>query len=177
MRSRYTIREKDQAHFVTATIVEWLPVFTTAGCCNILVESLLHCRQHKALRIHAWVILDNHFHAILSGPDLADTLRDLKRFTARSLLSQLQIEKREWLLNQLAFYRAKHKSDSDHQVWQEGSHPQAISTDAVMEQKLDYLHHNPVRRGFVAAPEHWSYSSAHEWLVGTEPPFRCDPWK
>src|SRR5262245_29607679 len=117
MRSRYRVNEKQYAHFVTATIVEWLPVFTTAACCEIVVRSLIHCREEKGLLIHAWVILDNHFHAILSGPALAETIRDLKRFTARELLAQIRIEKREWLLNQLKFYRAAHKIASDHQVW------------------------------------------------------------
>ncbi len=53
MRSRYRVHEPDRAHFVTATIVEWLPVFTTAACCDILVRSLEHCRQHKGLRVYA----------------------------------------------------------------------------------------------------------------------------
>jgi hypothetical protein len=47
----------------------------------------------------------------------------------------------------------------------------------MMLQKLDYIHDNPVKRGFVVAPEHWRYSSAHEWLVGASPLFVCDPWK
>ena len=53
-------------------------------------------------------------------------------------------------------------------------HPQAITDDKTLDQKLDYIHDNPVVRGLVAAPEHWRYSSAHEWLVGAEPCFRCD---
>jgi REP element-mobilizing transposase RayT len=177
MRSRYGIRESEAAHFVTATIVEWLPVLSSDGCCQVIVRSLLHCREHKALKIHAWVILDNHFHAILSGPDLAKTIRDLKRFTARELLAQLKAENGEWLLNQLTFFRAAHKTLSEHQVWQEGVHPQAIEGDEMMRQKLDYLHNNPVKRGWVAAPEHWRYSSAHEWLPGGSPLFRCDSWR
>ena len=95
MRSRYRILEPHAAHFITSTIVEWLPVFTAAGCCDILVRSLLHCREHKALEIHAWVILDNHFHAIVSGPELAKTLRDMRRFTSRALLEQIRAEHRE----------------------------------------------------------------------------------
>jgi putative transposase len=178
MRSRYAIREAHAAHFVTSTIVEWLPVFTTAACCDIVVRSLLHCREHKALQIHAWVILDNHFHAVLSGPDLAGTLTDFKRFTGRTLVEQIKVEKREWLLNQLAYYRAAHKrSGSEHQVWQEGVHPQAINGDEMMQQKLEYIHQNPVKRGLVAAAEHWRYSSAHEWLPGASPCFKCDPWR
>jgi REP element-mobilizing transposase RayT len=177
MRSRYVIHDAHSAYFITSTIVEWLPVFSSAACCDIVVRALLHCREHKALCIHAWVILDNHFHAILSAPDLSGTLRGLKGFTAQALLAQIEAERREWLLNQLAYFCAAHKTASAHQVWQEGVHPQAISTDDIMLQKLDYLHNNPVKRGLVAAPEHWRYSSAHEWLPGANPLLICDPWR
>jgi putative transposase len=179
MRTRCRVLEKEAAHFITSTIVEWLPVFTTAASCDILVASLGFCREHKALQIHAWVILDNHFHAIVSGPDLPHTIQSLKRHTAKALLAELQRDGREWLLHQFAHFRARHKiaAGNDHQVWQEGYHPQAITTDEMMLQKLDYLHRNPVQRGLVASPEHWRYSSAHEWLPGALPVLRCDPWR
>jgi len=177
MRSRYRINDETTSHFITSTIVEWLPVFTTAACCNIVVHSLEYCRQKKQLRIHAWVIMDNHFHAIVSGPCLAHVLANLKKFTAHAILEQLKIERREWLLNQLAYFCAAHRHESDHQVWQEGVHPQAIRSDKMMLQKLEYLHNNPVKRGFVASPEHWRYSSAHEWLRGASPLLRVDPWR
>ncbi len=120
------------------------------------------------------MILDNHFHAILAAPDLTRVMTDFKRHTAQRILEQLQKEKCEWLLNQLQFFRAKHKGESDHQVWQEGFHPQAITDDETLSQKLDYIHNNPVERGLVAGPEHWRYSSAHEWCVGAEPRLKCD---
>jgi hypothetical protein len=56
-------------------------------------------------------------------------------------------------------------------------HPQSISSDEMMRQKLEYLHNNPVKRGFVASPEHWCYSSAHEWLPGASPLMHVDPWR
>jgi REP element-mobilizing transposase RayT len=177
MRSRYRILEPHAPHFITATIVEWLPVFTSPSCSDLLVRSLEHCRATKGLKIHGWVIMENHFHAVLSGPGLAETVTSFKKFTAREILAQLKAEGREWLLHQLAHYRAAHKMGThEHQVWQEGSHPQAILTDETMRQKLDYLHHNPVKRGWVASPEHWRYSSAHEWLAGSVPVLRSDPW-
>lgn len=177
MRSRYRINTENAAHFVTSTIVEWLPIFTTAACCDTLVSSFEYCRQHKGLLIHAWVILDNHFHAIVSGPNLARTLTDLKKFTARQILDQLKLEGRDWLLNLLPYFCAAHKRGSSHQVWQEGVHPQLITSDEMMLQKLEYLHNNPVKRGLVASPEHWVYSSAHEWLEGAVPVLRVDPWR
>ena len=176
MRTRYRVHETHQAHFITATIVEWLPVFSSAACCDILVRSLEFSREKKGLQIYGWVILDNHFHAILKAPELSETLRALKSFTAGQILQQVEQEGRDWLLNQLTYYRAAHKSTA-HQVWQEGSHPQAIMTDEMMEQKLEYLHNNPVKRGLVASPEHWRYSSAHEWLPAAQPVLRCDTWR
>jgi len=177
MRSRYRINEPSRAHFVTATIVAWLPVFTTAARCDIIVESLQYCRARKGLKIHAWVILDNHLHAILAAPDLSQVLTDFKRHTAQRLIEQLSEDGGHWLIEQFRYLRPKHKSESEHQLWQEGSHPQAMLSDVIVRQKMEYLHHNPVKRGLVAAPEHWRYSSAHEWLKGSEPVLQCDPWE
>jgi putative transposase len=177
MRSRYRILERDFAHFVTGTTVAWLPIFTTAARCDILVQAFEYCRGRKGLKLHAWVILDTHFHAIIAAPDLARVLADLKRHTALQIIEQLKTERCDWLLRQLGERRAPHKTQSEHQVWQEGSHPQAIMSDAMMLQKLEYLHNNPVKRGLVASPEHWRYSSAHEWLPGAEVELRCDPWR
>jgi putative transposase len=177
MRSRYRINNPDVAHFITSTVVAWLPIFTKAARCDIIVESLQHCRQHKALKIYGWVILDNHLHAIVSAPDLSRVIADFKRHTARRLIEQLESEHCEWLLHQLHYRRASHKVESAHQVWQEGSHPQSILSDEIMLQKLTYLHNNPVNRGLVALPEHWRYSSAHEWAPGISPLLRCDEWR
>jgi putative transposase len=177
MRNRYRVNDENAAHFITSTIVEWLPVFTTQVCCDILVRSLEYSRAHKRLKIYGWVIMDNHFHAVVSAPVLSPTIADLKKFTAHAILEQLKTEGREWLLNQLAYFCAAHKFASRHQVWQEGVHPQLITNDKMMLQKLEYLHNNPVKRGLVASPEHWRYSSAHEWLPGAMPVLRVDPWR
>jgi putative transposase len=177
MRSRYRILERDFAHFVTGTTVAWLPVFTTAARCDILVQAFQFCRAHKDLKLYAWVILDTHFHAIVAAPNLTRVLADLKRHTARQIIELLEAERRDGLLRQLREERAPHKTESQHQLWQEGSHPQAIMSDAIMLQKLQYVHNNPVRRGLVAFPEHWRYSSAHEWLPGTTAELQCDLWR
>ena len=177
MRSRYQAKQPDAAYFITSTVVAWLPVFTTAARCDILIEAFEYCRAQKGLRISAWVILDNHFHAILSAPDLPRVMKDFKRHTARRIIEQLEEERCEWLLNQLRYFRAPHKGESEFQFWQEGFHPQAIINEEMMVQKRQYVHQNPVKRGLVAVPEHWRYSSAHEWDEGAVPVLRCDPWR
>jgi hypothetical protein len=66
-------------------------------------------------------------------------------------------------LRQLARAKLRHKVDREYQLWQEGSHPEQISDDEMMIQKLEYTHYNPVKRGYVDDPLHWRYSSARNY--------------
>jgi putative transposase len=177
VRSRYVVREEYHAHLVTSTIINWLPVFTSSACCNIVAEAFDYCRKHKELKLYGWVIMPNHFHAVVQATELSRVMADLKKFTARRLIEQLKIERRDWLLEILHESRLQHKHGSKYQVWQEGFHPQALYSDETVRQKLEYLQNNPVRAGFVAAPEHWRYSSAHEWCDGAIPVIGCDDWR
>jgi len=101
VRSRYLVREKYQAHFVTSTIVDWLPVFTSSTCCDIVAEAFDYCRKHKGLQLYGWVIMPNHIHAVVQATELSRVMADLKKFTAHRLIVQLEIEQRNWLLEQL----------------------------------------------------------------------------
>ena len=103
-------------------------------CCQILADSFAYCQRHKALKVHAWIIMENHFHAIVQAVELSAVMADLKKFTARRLLDQLPREGRDWLLRLLEEKRARHKTASQYQLWQEGFHPQAILDDAMMRQ-------------------------------------------
>ena len=164
MRSRYKITQDDGIHFVTSTIVEWIPVFTSKNYFDILIKSLEFSRSNKGMKLYAFVILDNHFHLIVSGQNLSQIIGAIKGFTSRQIIEQLKMDKKEWLLNQLAFYKKRHKTASTFQVWQEGFHPQLMFDDEVLAQKVDYIHFNPVKRGFVESPEYWRYSSARNYL-------------
>ena len=72
MRSRYKITDQDGIYFITSTIVEWLPVFTNLPYFQIIIDSLKFCIKSKALKLYAYVILDNHFHLIVSGFQLSE---------------------------------------------------------------------------------------------------------
>jgi putative transposase len=164
MRSRYKIAELESPHFITCTIVEWLPVFTRARYLDIITASLTFCRRQKGLQLHAYAILDNHLHMVVSSDNLPQVIRDFKRHTAKEILAAVSQENKLWLLKQFEFFKGVHKGHSHHQVWQEGSHPQAIINDDMLRQKLDYIHYNPVRIGLVDRPEDWRYSSARNYF-------------
>ena len=166
MRSRYTIREPSGLYFVTFTVVQWIPFFTRKPYFDILIDSLRFCRQHKGLKVHAYVILDNHLHLVVAGDKLTDIIRDFKSYTAKLLIARLEQDQKTWVLNQLQYHKQPTKTQSDYQVWQEGFHPQQIVSEEMLHQKIDYLHHNPVRIGVVERPEEWVYSSARDYAGG-----------
>ncbi len=151
---------------MTSTVVEFIPIFTSKKYCKILTDSLQFVRKNKNIKIIAYVVMDNHFHAILNGEDLADKVRTIKGYTAYEIIRQLKIDKKNWILNQLEYYKKKYKIKSKHQVWQEGVHPQLIESQKVALQKINYIHNNPVKRGLVAEPEYWLFSSASNYING-----------
>ncbi len=174
MRSRYRIYNNEGLFFITSTIIEWIPIFTSEKYFDILINSIKFCQTNKGLRVYSYVILDNHFHMIVKDEYLSETMKSLKSFTAQKIVEQLQNDRKSWLLNQLEFYKLNHKKESSHQVWQESFHPKEILTDDILEQKLDYIHFNPVKRGLVIEPEHWRYSSAGFYYTGTEGVIKID---
>jgi hypothetical protein len=90
----------------------------------------------------------------------AKQVGDFKSYTARKVIDLLEASGAHTLLEQLHYYKLRHKLDQDYQLWLEGSHPEEIQDDAMMWQKLEYIHNNPVKRGYVDDPLHWRYSSA-----------------
>ena len=162
-RSRYRIFEVTQPHFLTCTVVGWLPVFTRPETVQIVLDSWRFLQEQKRLTVYGYVILDNHLHFIASSPDLSKEIGDFKSFTARRIIDYLEEQNAQTLLQQLRYYKARHKEDRTHQLWQEGSHPQQIQDDEMMLQKLEYTHMNPVKRGYVDDPVHWRYSSARNY--------------
>jgi putative transposase len=164
MRSRFKIVELESPHFITCTIVGWLPVFARPRYLDIITAALTFCRQQKGLRLHAYVVLDNHLHLMVSSYDLSQVIRDFKRHTVKEILAVARQEDKQWILKQFEFFKSVHKGNSQHQVWQEGFHPQAITTEDMLRQKLNYIHYNPVRIGLVDHPEDWRYSSARNYF-------------
>ncbi len=165
-RSRYRILHDQYPHYMTATINNWLPLFTRPETMNIVLNSWRFLQQQCGFELFGYVILENHLHLIARSENLGKDMQRFKSYTAKEILTFLQIRKATRLLRQLAFFKRPHKTDSTYQVWEEGNHPQLIESAAVLRQKLDYIHQNPVKRGYVDLAEHWRYSSARNYAGG-----------
>jgi putative transposase len=163
MRTRFKFAPDGGPHFLTDTVVGWLPVFCRPSAAQVILDSWKFLQSKRGIRIHAYVILENHIHWIASGEGLSETVKRFKSFTARSILDVLKSSNACSLLAEMQFLKARHKTDQELQFWQEGSHPQQITSEEMMWQKIEYIHNNPLRRGYVDDPLHWRYSSARNY--------------
>jgi putative transposase len=159
-RSRHTIYDQQAPHFLTCTINNWIPIFTRPATVQVILDALTYRQKQRSLKIYAFVILENHLYLIAQSSDLPAEISSFKSWTAKRLLEVLKEQRAERILKQLAFYKKAHKHDREYQVWEEGSHPEQIQSHAMMLQKIEYIHQNPVKRGYVDNPVHWRNSSA-----------------
>lgn len=127
----------------------------------------------NGLVIHAWVIMTNHVHMIVSRKGqmlLADIIRDMKKFTSLEII--LAIEKsavesrKEWMIKVFANAGQANPNNVKFQFWQQNNHPIELESNKEIEQKLDYIHENPVKQGFVNSPECYDWSSAIDYTGG-----------
>ncbi len=162
-RSRYKIIYSNEPHFLTFSVLHWIPVFTRPQTAAILLNSLQYLID-DGLKVYAYVILENHMHMVAESQRLDKDISSFKSYTARKVIDFLRSANVKLILDQLAFYKKAHKDDRPFQFWQEGSHPQLISSENILRQKVDYIHQNPVKRGYVEFPEYWRYSSAVNYL-------------
>jgi REP element-mobilizing transposase RayT len=162
-RSRYRIHEAEFPYFLTCTVVGWLPVFTRPEAVQIFFDCWVFLRQNREFRLCGYVILENHLHLIASAPNLANAMKSFKMFTAGEIIALLERHGAGMLLRQLRALKLRHRTRSEHQVWQEGNHPKQIGNEEMMRQKLEYMHNNPVKRGYVDEAVHWRYSSARNY--------------
>ena len=159
-RSRYKIYDSSYPYFITCTILHWIPIFTRPQTVEIVIDCLKYLQDNSGLTIYSFVILENHLHLIVKSDDVSNDMTRFKSFTARSIIDYLQKQNAKSILDQLKFYKIAHKTDRKLQLWQEGFQPKQIQNADMMIERVNYIHNNPVKRGYVDNPEHWRYSSA-----------------
>jgi putative transposase len=71
--------------------------------------------------------------------------------------------RRIWMLRLFKSAALDSKKHIMYKFWQNEYHPVELSNNEMMDQKLDYLHDNPVKEGIVERPEDYVYSSARDY--------------
>lgn len=143
----------NQLYFITPTIKNWYYIFDRHNRWQILADSIKFCQANKGLEVFAYVFMLNHLHMIVRAPDLIGVLRDFKKFTSKQLIKNISANE----ANVLELFR----SENGYEFWRYDNEPKLIESDNFFLQKVNYIHNNPVIKGYVERPEYWKWSSAN----------------
>ncbi|MDQ8005307.1 MAG: transposase [Pedobacter sp.] len=170
MATRYRFGDNSLPHFITFAVVNWIDVFNRECYKEIVVESLRFCIKEKGLNLHAWIIMSNHVHLIATakeGFELVNIMRDLKKYTSKMIIANMeanvQESRKNWMIWMFKRTGAKNSNNKVYQFWQQDNHPIELSTNEMIQQRLNYLHENPVQAGFVTDAQYYKYSSAIDY--------------
>ena len=132
MSSKYKVGDKvgddALAHFVTFSVAGWVDVFTREQYKEFFVESLRYCQAGKGLILHAWMIMPNHVHLILSSVEnkIEYIVRDIKKFTSKQIIAAIENNpeesRKEWMMNMFKYAGRNNSNNKDHQFWKEDYH-------------------------------------------------------
>jgi putative transposase len=153
--------------FATMTVMGWMDVFTRSEYCEIIVSSLNYCIEKKGLGVYSYVLMSSHLHLIAQAEQpLGEILRDFKSFTAKRILQAIeknpQESRKEWLLYMFQFYAQKFGDKQKNKFWQNGNHPIALDgRRGSFDQKMTYIHENPIKARMVDEAEHYPWCSAY----------------
>jgi REP element-mobilizing transposase RayT len=153
-------------YFVTLTVVGWINLFDREIYKEILVKNLKHCQIKEGLEVFAYVIMSNHLHLVCRrvDSDLTELLGRFKSYTSKQFLKEIQNSpeesRRDWLLFLFKKFANMNKQYKGFHIWQYTNHPILLYTNSVIDQKIDYIHNNPVRAGIVTDASSYYYSSA-----------------
>ncbi|WP_425637716.1 REP-associated tyrosine transposase [Algoriphagus yeomjeoni] len=166
----FQVSDQHAIYFLTLTIVDWIDVFTRKEYKLEVVDSLNFCVERKGLEIFAWCLMSNHLHLLCRSKEafrLSDTLHDFKKFTARKILTSLEKESVEsrasWILKAFREKGSSQNRITIYKFWIDGLHAVAIESNQFLEQKLYYIHQNPVEALIVDDPEEYLFSSARDY--------------
>lgn len=169
MSRKYKFLDQKQAYFVSFAVINWIDVFTRKTYNDILVDSLSYCQRQKGLILYAWCIMPSHVHLIIGTrkDPMQNILRDFKSFTSRTIRKEIikhpKESRRKWMLSMMTNAGINNGNNKDWQFQQQNNHPIELSSNLIIDQKLEYLHFNPVVAGYVESPEQWLFSSAKDY--------------
>ncbi|WP_264559109.1 REP-associated tyrosine transposase [Flavobacterium sp. N2270] len=169
MSTKYKATTTEEAYFITITTVGWVDVFTRLNQKYVLIKALQYCQEEKSLEIYAYSIMSSHIHLLCkatNGIILSDIIRDFKKFTSKKIIQTIIEEpesRREWLLEYFQKSCEHLKRNQQYKVWQDGYHAENIYSNTFIQQKINYIHNNPVKEKIVTLPEDYYFSSARNY--------------
>jgi len=154
-----------QLQFITTSTYRRAPLFLPERFCRCFVQRIEEVRQEMKFLLIGWVLMPDHFHLLLK-PQPAETtpliLKELKEETAERIIKMLRENPQHpWCRKMLARLRLPPTvhDESHYRLWQRRFYPFNVFSEKKRQEKLNYMHNNPVKRGLVTTPGDWPWSS------------------
>jgi REP-associated tyrosine transposase len=129
-------------YFVTSHTWQRRELFRQAGPAEIVVQHLLECRDRGFYKLHAFVLMPDHFHVLLT-PELDTTL-----------------EKAMQMIKGGSAHRIREQLSFRWPVWQPGFHDRWLRDAGEYHTRMNYILENPVKARLAACPAEYAWSSA-----------------
>ncbi|MEO7923099.1 MAG: transposase [Chitinophagaceae bacterium] len=152
--------------FFTASIKGWYKLLQGDNYKVIIIKSLRFLVQDNRIKLYAFVIMADHIHLIWQmKPPIhpQDLQRDFLKYTAQRMKNELGKSNPGALK-----HFETNASDRQYQFWKRRPLSIELRTAKVYQQKLNYIHRNPVKAGFCKLPEEYTYSSALFYETGKD---------
>ena len=157
---------KYELEFFTATILEWHHILSDDAHKRIIIDSLNFLVKNDRVFVTAFVIMSNHIHLLwhIRAPHKRpDVQRDFLKHTAQMILKELKSK------DAVAYKKLLvDAADRKYQLWERNPLSVGVWNKKVLEQKLNYIHQNPVKAGLSDAAGQYKYSSAAYYETGKD---------
>jgi putative transposase len=158
----------DYLHFLTCSCYHRRPWLATAHRRELFLQILEDARQRYSFVVVGYVVMPDHIHLLISEPERgtqSTVMQVLKQRYARRVLAK----KRNAAPGSLW-------PDEPQHVWQHRFYDFHVWSERKRVEKLRYMHRNPVKDGFVQAPEQWVWSSYRAYAFNEEGIVRINQW-
>ena len=171
-----------ELQFITTSTYRRTPVFFSPRFCHYFVQRLEEVRQKMHCLLIGWVPTRplTDFHLLLKPQPAQSTplvVKQLKEETAKRILKTLREHwQHPWCGKMLARLRLPPSvhDESHFRLWNRRFHPFNVYTEEKRREKLNYMHNNPVKRGLVAHPGDWPWSSWRFYFLDDASVLRMD---
>ncbi len=147
-----------QTGFFTTTVLDFARAFHRPEMREEMTRSLVIDLIESQTKLRAFVVMPHHLHFLVTLPETLDgahLMNKIKRNSAKRMLSLMTSPE----LRQLNMQRAL----NDRAFWKSSYRSLEILTSAVLQQKIDYIHANPVRAELCEDCVGFRWSSAWMW--------------
>jgi len=158
----------EHLHFLTCSCYHRHPWLSEPSQRDLLLEILEQVRQRYRFVVVGYVVMPDHIHLLISEPERgtpSTVMQVLKQRYARHLLGKKRVN-----TEQSALW-----PDEPH-VWQRRFYDFNVWSARKRVEKLRYMHRNPVKRGLVAEPENWEWSSYRSYAYQEAGRVKINQW-